>query len=373
MKIRAYNCLFGDCYCIYNADDNPLYVDFGIHKRCSSSDDGHNKQYNSIIKDINNLKCKDFLLSHYHEDHYSGFVKMMKDSKNHKTFNTVYLPFIPLEEGQTEEALLIIKTILMNGILRFKHDIKGLEKQSFIKLLDSVYKATDTIVFLKKGDKVNNKYTILWPEVDTVVNDINKSKTLKKDSSEYFEKDLNGISRGLFDIIRTGSRNDNTYKLDRLQKEYISFASNIIYKIKTYVSKTNNISNEHCIVFHNERDEGGNNILFTGDMGKKTIWNKIEHDLHDSYSVVKIPHHGTTRYYHDFTNRAKKDSYILIPNGGISYWKICNMYADSLSNNAIMVCNEGCFCTKNGGNVKCPCKRTIFVKSLGHIDICSHI
>ena len=334
MKIRAYNCQFGDCYCIFDSSANPLYVDFGIHRRC-----GYNSnRYDSIIKDIKSFGQKDFLLTHYHEDHYSGLIRMMENNENHKTFGTVYLPFIPLDDEQTKEALLIIKLILTNGILRFKNDIEALKKLSFIRLLDSVYKATNEIVFLKKGNQLRDKYKVLWPEIGIVVEDINRNNPLNPEVSEG----LHSISIGLLGVLR--NKEDN--RLRELQDEYISFASKVIKTIKFYVSKTNNISNEHCIVFHNIEEAEGENILFTGDLGKKRIWDKLERELHSSYFAIKIPHHGTAGYYHDFTNYVRENSYMLIPNGRAKGWEISGKYPESLHEKAFMVCNEGCICQK---------------------------
>lgn len=335
-RIRAYNCQFGDCYCIFNSPDNPLYVDFGIHRRCGCN----SCRYDSIINDIKSFSQKDFLLTHYHEDHYSGLIRMMENDENHKTFGTVYLPCIPLESEQTKEALLIIKLVLTNGILRFKHDIEALKKLSFIRLLDSVYKATNEIVFLKKGDQLRGKYKVLWPDPGIVIDDINRNNPLDSEVSEGLHK----ISIGLLKVLRIGNKEDNGNKLKKLQEDYIDFVRENMKKIKAYVSKTNNISNEHCIVFHNIEDAEGDNILFTGDLGKKRIWDILARELHSSYSVIKIPHHGTTGYYHDFTNLVRKDSYLLIPNGGIERWKISGKYADNLHNKVIMICNNGCYC-----------------------------
>lgn len=332
MKIRAYNCQFGDCYCIFNSSANPLYIDFGIHRRCGCN----SCRYDSIINDIKSFSQKDFLLTHYHEDHYSGFVRMMENDENHKTFGKVYLPFIPLDREQTKEALLILKMILTNGILRFKHDIDALKKHSFITLLDSVYKATNEIVFLKRGDQLRGKYEVLWPDTGIVVDDINRSNPLDSEVSEG----LHDISVGLLGVLRTKENN----RLSEFQEEYIGFASKIVKNIKIYVSKTNNISNEHCIVFHNIEDVEGDNILFTGDLGKKRIWDILERELHNSYSVIKIPHHGTAGYYHDFTKWVREYSYLLIPNGSILGWKICDKYAENLHDKSVIICNEGCYC-----------------------------
>lgn len=176
----------------------------------------------------------------------------------------------------------------------------------------------------------------MWPDPGIVIDDINRNNPLDSEVSDG----LHNLSIGLLGVLRNKENN----RLSELQEEYIGFASKIVKIIKIYVSKTNNISNEHCIVFHNIEDTEGENILFTGDLGKKSIWDILARELHSSYSVIKIPHHGTTGYYHDFTNLVRKDSYLLIPNGGIDRWKICDKYAGNLHNKVIVICNNGCYC-----------------------------
>ncbi len=70
MNIRMYNCYFGDCFRVENSNGNDLLVDFGIHN-ASTSALNRDTRFNDIYNDLNE-ESVDFLLSHYHEDHYNG-------------------------------------------------------------------------------------------------------------------------------------------------------------------------------------------------------------------------------------------------------------------------------------------------------------
>ena len=59
MEIRMYECGFGDCFRLREANQVDLYVDFGIHSSSWSGNDKTNR-FDNIIADMN--EKKDFLL-----------------------------------------------------------------------------------------------------------------------------------------------------------------------------------------------------------------------------------------------------------------------------------------------------------------------
>lgn len=73
MEIRMYECGFGDCFRLREANQVDLYVDFGIHSSSWSGNDKTNR-FDNIIADMN--EKKDFLLTHYHDDHFNGAIYM---------------------------------------------------------------------------------------------------------------------------------------------------------------------------------------------------------------------------------------------------------------------------------------------------------
>ena len=107
MEIRMYECGFGDCFRLRQDNQTDLYVDFGIH---SSSWSRNDKAYrfDGIIAQMN--KEKDFLLTHYHDDHYNGAIYMANNSINR--FNNVYIPDV----WNIARSLYITSLILLRGI-----------------------------------------------------------------------------------------------------------------------------------------------------------------------------------------------------------------------------------------------------------------
>ena len=73
MKIRMYECGFGDCFRLREENQVDLYVDFGIHTSSWSGIDKINR-FDNIIADMG--KDTDFLLTHYHDDHFNGAIYM---------------------------------------------------------------------------------------------------------------------------------------------------------------------------------------------------------------------------------------------------------------------------------------------------------
>ncbi len=93
------------------------------------------------------------------------------------------------------------------------------------------------------------------------------------------------------------------------------------------------IGNECSIVFQYKEIDDNNNerrCLFTGDV-TSSAWEIIDYNvpiLYDKFSVIKLPHHGTENYYHDFGNKAADDCRFLVPNGSIKRtgWHSSDLY-----------------------------------------------
>ena len=77
MKIRMYNVGFGDCYCLRDRKKS-LLVDFGTN---NSRIEGRPRReiFDLIISDLSTIECKNLLLTHFHMDHLSGLLYMMKN------------------------------------------------------------------------------------------------------------------------------------------------------------------------------------------------------------------------------------------------------------------------------------------------------
>ncbi|MDE6953521.1 MAG: hypothetical protein K2P09_06880, partial [Erysipelotrichales bacterium] len=122
-------------------------------------------------------------------------------------------------------------------------------------------------------------------------------------------------------------------------------------------------SHRYNIVFHNKEDSNQKNYLFTGDIEKnnmlKIFDNTIEPsiELHEVYSYVKVPHHGTQRYFFDFSAKINNETILLISNGKVKNWKIYSGYYDRYSDNE-HICSNCNHCETFIANAKsCKCKK----------------
>ena len=90
MKIRMYNMGFGDCFCLRDRRKN-LLVDFGT----SNNRIGglrRSEVFDAVMSDLSTISHKNLLLTHFHLDHLSGLLYMMKKRKNSFEFVRIYLP-----------------------------------------------------------------------------------------------------------------------------------------------------------------------------------------------------------------------------------------------------------------------------------------
>ena len=96
-----YDCGFGDCFCLQEEYVNrPLFIDFGIHSASKKGD--KNRIYRNVLDDMCRLvedgeNGIDFLLTHYHADHFSGLMYLIRQrNRCHEFqqigFENVYIP-----------------------------------------------------------------------------------------------------------------------------------------------------------------------------------------------------------------------------------------------------------------------------------------
>ncbi len=358
MNIRMYDCKFGDCFRIDPEDDsyNSLYVDFGIQHKAFGKK-LRESRYNEIINDMPDHM--DFILTHYHEDHYDGVVYLMNhQTQNKKVFENIYIPDI----WDLKCSVDIVKLILLKGLLG-KYYINN--KVTLFSFLSAICSMKGRIHFVSFGDTVQDKYTILWPD-----------KFFLNPCMDYHNELLNDLARQTVQIMQSIRSEDGRSSgnvvglLDELNDRYLNIPkpdglnSNISNKLSRW-------ENDISIVFHSTKDVT-RNILFTGDIPRKYWWD-IERNMiidrraiNSPYSVIKIPHHGTTRYYYDFASKVNNSSAVLIPNGNIHYWTIDYRYsllAPSI-HRIVCSCNNSCSATC-GHNCNCNCRNNQIIDNSG--------
>lgn len=351
MEIRMYECGFGDCFRLRETNQTDLYVDFGIHSSSWQKID-KTKRFDNIIAGMG--ENKDFLLSHYHEDHYNGAVYMAAKTKNR--FNEVYISDVWNMSGSVSVTVLtLLRGIFTRSVMYGNNTI--------IDFLQSVCNGHSRIHFISRGMRFhNNQYIALWPEKNYVANKAERLlNQIEKDLEDNFLKEIEEIAVKLNRLVvsyeESNGRDVDSYeaRFVELQDEYRvvqeefnrlygdNYKNNTQYKLTKF-------GNKISIVFQNY--QGDRNVLFTGDFGKKRNWSIIEKnkdnvvEMHSCYEVIKIPHHGTDAYYHCFASKINDKSTLIIPNGYIRQpWIISYKYGtDSMKMNNKTVCADHASC-----------------------------
>lgn len=358
MKIRMFNCYFGDCFRIENNNGDSLYVDFGIHANSLTSS-RRQKIYKAIIGQMMNGQ-DDFLLTHYHEDHYSGAVYMMRNKLNQ--FRNVYIPDI----WEINGSIYAIQLTLLRGLI-----VKSVLQRnlSLIQFLKNICYSSGKIYFVKRGTIIQNKYITLWPD-ENYIGKRAEGKLASYEEGEMWER-LVSISVRLQKVVIEAKNQDRREdrlllmpEFDRLETDYRNLAEEFKNKInRTY--KLGQFGNEISIIFQNKYIED-RNILFTGDMNGKENWKFIETNkdgkakMHGKYDVLKIPHHGTKSCYHSFLSRSNSNTIFLIPSGKISRsssWHIASAYTNDIALlHCAVVCSDNNACETKSLFGSCQCR-----------------
>lgn len=325
MAITMFDCGFGDSFLIEEYVDKPLLVDFGVWFKPKE------KKYANVIDRIGAIQNKNFMLTHFHCDHFSGMLYWKNHrsrfiSKNHM-FEKVYVPAI--------NHVSVINVLLLGNLGR---------RNSFLDFLTVFCRlGWRGLECVGTGNTVEG-LTILWPDADPIargsivdyankfLEQINQNADFRifNEYSERLSEYINEMNSLEFDrqdevleLIRDIKRElrrvgENQEQRDGLDEIFVEIDDN-----KIQLNQYKHICN---IVFHNTEanNENQRNILFTGDietsdMKKISLRTESKLELHKYYDVIKLPHHGTENHYFDFSNLCRKDgeTVFLISNGKV--------------------------------------------------------
>lgn len=160
MRIRMYNVGFGDCFCIRDRKSS-LLVDFGA---ANSKIEGRPRRevFDVIISDLTTIRKKNLLLTHFHPDHVSGLLYMMRYRRDAYEFEKIYLPdvFSGPEMKYTLALLLLVDVTK-------KASLPG-RRVSLFALAEALCARKVKIDLLSRGSEFEGKYTALWPDVSEV-------------------------------------------------------------------------------------------------------------------------------------------------------------------------------------------------------------
>lgn len=160
MRIRMYNVGFGDCFCIRDRKSS-LLVDFGA---ANSKIEGRPRRevFDVIISDLTTIRKKNLLLTHFHPDHVSGLLYMMRYRRDAYEFEKIYLPDVfSGPEMKYTLALLLLADVTKKASLPGR-------RVSLFALAEALCARKVKIDPLSRGSEFEGKYTALWPDVSEV-------------------------------------------------------------------------------------------------------------------------------------------------------------------------------------------------------------
>ena len=386
MKVRMYNVGFGDCFCLRDRKKS-LLVDFGTN---NSRIEGRPRReiFDVIISDLSTINRKNLLLTHFHMDHLSGLLYMMKNRDSSLDFGKIYLPDVFSKEEMSRTLVLLLLADLLKE--------SGLPSRqvSLFALVDALLENRQNLELLSRGKIFEDKYQALWPdtdviqrETDEVYNEICKNENLAAVMEELlnFAEKLRRIIWSMTEKGKAQTEEEQekislAYVYDREFrrikaipefKELLSFLNTNKVNLRQFKHKIS-------IGFQNARD-GELNLLFTGDVQPGHLKMIAENydgklPLYEHYWCIKVPHHGTQEHYFDFSQyepenmmisngihfaNSKKESKELRTSplyGGLFYIPDTHMYCSNC---------DCCDCYENG----CSCKEADVISPAYYKDI----
>lgn len=321
MKIRMYNVGFGDCFCLRDRGKN-LLVDFGSS---NSRIGGRTRKevFDVIISDMAGIVRKNLLLTHFHLDHLSGLLYMLKHRSGSGEFGKIYLPDVFSGPEMSRTLAVILLADLVKDFYLPSRQV------SLFALVEVLYRKPQKIELLSRGCVFEGKYQALWPDRNVICEET--EEVLRELEIKYPEavKRLLALAEQLRQIVwrmtSEGSVQEEEASLpgigeiDRGFRELRSLAEfeQLLDSLEKKRLALRRFKSKISIVFQNAAD-GEWNLLFTGDaepQHMKLIAENYDGNipLYEHYWCIKVPHHGTESHYFDFKSYTPEN--LLISNG----------------------------------------------------------
>ena len=323
MKIRMYNVGFGDCYCLRDRKKS-LLVDFGTN---NSRIEGRPRReiFDLIISDLSTIECKNLLLTHFHMDHLSGLLYMMKNKDSSFDFGKIYLPDVFSEEKMSRTLVLLLQADLV------KDSCLPSRQVSLFALIDALLeRQTQTVELLSRGKIFEEKYQALWPDTDVTQRETDEVYNLLREKFPEIMDVLFDFAEKLRQIIWSmtdegkvlSENNQKNIRAYVYEREFRRIKALPEFKeLLTWLNRNQvnlrQFKHKISIVFQNARD-GEVNLLFTGDVQPEHMQMIADNydgkwPLYEHYWCIKVPHHGTQDHYFNFSGYEPEN--MMISNG----------------------------------------------------------
>ena len=318
-----YNVGFGDCYCLRDRKKS-LLVDFGTN---NSRIEGRPRReiFDLIISDLSTIECKNLLLTHFHMDHLSGLLYMMKNKDSSFDFGKIYLPDVFSEEKMSRTLVLLLLADLV------KDSCLPSRQVSLFALIDALLeRQTQTVELLSRGKIFEEKYQALWPDAYVTQRETNEVYNLLREKFPEIMDVLFDFAEKLRQIIWSmtdegkvlSENNQKNIRAYVYEREFRRIKALPEFKeLLTWLNRNQvnlrQFKHKISIVFQNARD-GEVNLLFTGDVQPEHMQMIADNydgkwPLYEHYWCIKVPHHGTQDHYFNFSGYEPEN--MMISNG----------------------------------------------------------
>ena len=337
-----YNVGFGDCFCLRDRKNN-LLVDFGTS---NNRIEGRPRRdiFDMVISDLTTISRKNLLLTHFHLDHLSGLLYMLKKRRDSFEFGKIYLPDVfSIPEMNGILGLLLLADLVKDSCLP-SHQV------SFFALVEALSRHPQKVELLSRGTVFEDRYRALWPDQRVILKETEEISSVPE------------LEREFRSLRSTSEFQQLLEELELRELELRHFKSKI------------------GIVFQNKED-GDWNLLFTGDVQPEHMKMIAEnydgkYPLYEQYWCIKVPHHGTESHYFDF--RPYMPENLLISNGiyHATSKKRARMYRTSTQYTGLFHIGEAdtCMCCSNsdccdGCRDGCSCREQHIIAPNYYFDI----
>lgn len=382
MKIRMYNVGFGDCFCLRDRKKN-LLVDFGTSNNRIG---GHPRSevFDVVISDLTTISHKNLLLTHFHLDHLSGLLYMMKKKKDSYEFGKIYLPDVFSEPEMSRTLALLLLADLVKDSCLPSHQV------SLFALVEALCKRPRNVELLSRGMIFEDRYQVLWPDKKVIAEETEQVLERLEDEERDAWNRIVEFAGKLRKIVWNMTRSTDFESMQRgtiseLDREFRAICgmpefNRLLGIMGAREMELRQFKNKISIVFQNKED-GEWNLLFTGDVQQKHM--KMIADnydgqipLYEHYWCIKAPHHGTESHYFDF--RPYTPENILISNGvyHANSKKRARMYRTSTqytglfhigNGDTYMCCSNSDCC--DGCQDGCSCREQHIIAPQYYLDI----
>lgn len=324
-RIELHDVEYGDCTVLVGRDQSVLMVDCGsVSQYVRQGNADIDACFDAIFRRYAAAAARQFLLTHYHRDHMSGFLKKLREDPQY--FDRVYIPAVP---GTADGSPMLELALFARHFAAPQSDFAQVNTAclSIFELLQKTVGAA-RIFTLRAGDVFsfdNTRYAVLSPEgadfpYDTrlldAVSALNSALAPYSAAADFLRLKAAYIRayEACQDAFSPAARTSDVQRESILARlaalwdelnalrgtmEHLPAAEtvrNILADpaLRTLYTET---QNDLSLVFHNIRTRAGDlDILMPGD-ASGAVLDRLAPKLYDGYYAVKAPHHGTESHY----------------------------------------------------------------------------